>query len=154
MTDTATAVPPVPVDSAEAAKPAEADRGSTTVAESVVATIASLTARDIEGVTGLGGALSGAVGQVVERVRGKEHVTAGVDAEVGQTETAIDLSVRLHYPVAIHEIAEQIRRSVIDRVQSLTGLKVVEVNITVTDLDFPDSGEDDEQRVAQSSRVR
>ncbi|MGH8931778.1 MAG: Asp23/Gls24 family envelope stress response protein [Egibacteraceae bacterium] len=128
-----------------------AERGATSIADSVVTKIASIAAREVDGVTGLGGSLSSAVDQVVGRIRGKEHATAGVAVEVGSTQAAVDLIVRMQYPVAIHEVADQIRQNVIDRIGTLVGLEVVEVNIAVIDLVFPE--EHDEQS-PPASRVQ
>ncbi len=120
-----------------------AERGATSIADSVVTKIAAIAAREVDGVAGLGGSLSHTVDQVVGRIRGKEHATAGVAVEVGSTQAAVDLIVRMQYPVAVHEVADQIRQNVIDRIGTLVGLEVVEVNIAVIDLVFPE--EHDEQ---------
>lgn len=114
-------------------------RGKTTISESVVTKIASLAAKEVEGVDSLGGALSGAISGVVGRIRGDEHSTPGVNVEVGERQAAIDLSMIVRYPFPIQQTAEAVRDNVIDRIQAMTGLQVVEVNISVTDLAF-DSG--------------
>ena len=116
-----------------------ADRGSTTIADSIVAKVAALAAREVEGVAGLGRSISSAIGDVVGRIRG--HETAGVDVEVGSTQAAVDLSVTIYYPAPLHQVIDRIRRNVVDHVESLVGLQVVEVNITVVDLVFPDDAE-------------
>lgn len=128
------------------------ERGATSIADSVVAKIASLAVREVEGVAGVGGTLSGAMGQVVSRIRGREHATQGVGVEVGTTQAAIDLTLRVSYPVPIPQVASQVRENVIDRVETLTGLEVVEVNIAVIGLEFP--GEDGEDEQAPSEPVR
>ncbi|MGI8938170.1 MAG: Asp23/Gls24 family envelope stress response protein [Iamia sp.] len=120
----------------------ESESGSTTIAESVVAKIAAIAAREVEGVDALGGTLSGAIAGVVGRIRGDEHKTAGVGVEVGAKQAAVDLSMTVSYPSSIHEVAEAVRQNVIDRIQSMTGLEVVEVNIAVIDLAF-EGGEDE-----------
>jgi uncharacterized alkaline shock family protein YloU len=128
------------------------ERGTTSIADSVVAKIASLAVREVEGVAGVGGTLSGAMGQVVSRIRGREHATQGVGVEVGTTQAAIDLTIRVSYPVPIPQVTGQVRENVIDRVESLTGLEVVEVNIAVIDLTFP--GEENDDEAASSEPVR
>lgn len=115
-------------------------KGRTTIAESVVAKIASLAAKEVEGVDTLGGILSGAISGVVGRIRGDEHRTAGVGVEVGERQAAIDLSMTVRYPYPIHETADAVRNNVIDRIESMTGLHVIEVNIAITDLSFDASG--------------
>jgi uncharacterized alkaline shock family protein YloU len=115
----------------------ETDRGTTSIDDSVVAKIAALAAREVDGVAALGGALSGALASVVGRIRGGEHRTAGVGVEVGSRQAAVDISCQMQYPASIHEVADSVRQNVIDRIESMTGLEVVEVNIAVSDLVFP-----------------
>lgn len=126
------------------------EHGTTTIAEGVVTKIAALAAREVDGVAELGGSLSGAIGSVVGRIRGNEHRTAGVGVEVGTTQAAVDLTMKVLYPASIHEVADSVRQNVIDRIQSMTGLDVVEVNIAVVDLLFP-GGEDEDGGSSSSS---
>lgn len=126
----------------------QTDRGTTSIADSVVAKIARLAAQEVEGVAELGGALSGAIASVVSRIRGDEHQTSGVGVEVGSQQAAVDLTAKVQYPASIPEVAESVRQNVIERIQTMTGLEVVEVNVAVTDLVFPGSeGEESSGRV-------
>lgn len=118
----------------------QTDRGQTTIAESVVAKVAALAAKEVEGVDTLGGAIAGALSGVVGRIRGDEHRTSGVGVEVGQRQAAVDLTMTVRYPYPIHETAQAVRDNVIDRIESMTGLHVVEVNVAVTDLSFDPDG--------------
>lgn len=126
-------------------------RGTTTIAESVVAKIASLAAREVDGVEDLGGALSGALAGVVGRIRGDEHRTAGVGVEVGRRQAAVDLSMTVCYPFPLQAVTGTVRDLIIERIETLTGLDVVEVNIVVTELAFGDDG--DSGSTAARSRV-
>ncbi len=130
------------------------EHGRTTIAESVVAKIAALAAREVEGVDSLGGAISGAIAGVVGRVRGSEHKTAGVGVEVGAKQAAVDVTMKVRYPFPIHEVAELVRQNVIDRIQSMTGLEVVEVNIAVTDLAFDADDDADPSSPTPSDRLQ
>jgi uncharacterized alkaline shock family protein YloU len=116
-------------------------RGKTSIAETVVTKIANLAAREVDGVVDLGGTVTSAISSVVGRVRGSEHRTAGVGVEVGAKQAAVDLVIKVRYPFPIHEVADSVRQNVIDRIEGMTGLAVVEVNIAVTDLAF-DSDEE------------
>ena len=131
-----TTVAPSTPGSGGAVEPTGNDHGRTTIAESVVAKIASLAAQEVSGVDSLGGAISGAIAGVVGRVRGSEHKTAGVGVEVGTKQAAVDLTMKVRYPFPIHEVADAVRQNVTERIESMTGLEVVEVNIAVTDLTF------------------
>lgn len=127
----------------------QTDQGTTSIADSVVAKIARLAAQEVEGVAELGGVLSGAIASVVSRIRGDEHQTSGVGVEVGSQQAAVDLTAKVQYPASIPEVAESVRQNVIERIQTMTGLEVVEVNVAVTDLVFP--GSEDEE---SSGRVQ
>lgn len=123
----------------------QTERGTTHIADSVVGKIASLAAREVSGVVDLGGSAASAIGGVVGRIRGEEHSTAGVGVEVGERQAAIDMSMKCEYPMPIHEVADAVRENVIDRVESMTGLEVIEVNISVLDLAFPGAEDEREQ---------
>jgi uncharacterized alkaline shock family protein YloU len=58
--------------------------------------------------------------------------------DVGEEEAAVELSIAVEYGKAIPQISEAVRRNVINRVEGLTGLRVVEVNITVNDVLLPE----------------
>jgi uncharacterized alkaline shock family protein YloU len=64
--------------------------------------------------------------------------TSGVSVQVGEQETAVDLTVAIEYGVSIPQVTETVRRNVINRIENLTGLGVTEVNITVNDVQFPE----------------
>jgi uncharacterized alkaline shock family protein YloU len=123
-----------------------ADRGTTTIDDSVVAKIAGIATREVDGVASMGGTVSGAVAGVVGRIRGEEHATSGVGVEVGTRQAAVDITITVQYPATITEVASSVRDNVIDRIEKLTGLDVVEVNIAVTDLAFPGGEEEGEER--------
>ena len=113
------------------------EMGTTRIADSVVAKIAGLAARDIPGVFSMGTGVARRVGQVRSLIPGSsENATAmqGVSVEVGEREAATDLDIVTWYGQSIVEISEAVRRNVIGQVEGMTGLKVIEVNISVADI--------------------
>ncbi len=130
----------------------QTSKGTTTIDDSVVAKMAAIAAREVDGVADLGGSLTGAISSVVGRIRGAEHRTSGVGVEVGARQAAVDMSLKITYPSPVHQVADAVRQNVIDRIESLTGLEVVEVNIAVIDLAFP-GGEEGDEAAAPSGRV-
>ena len=86
-------------------------------------------------VTGFLGSVSGAV---TGSSSGGGSPTSGVSVQVGEQETAVDLTVAIEYGVSIPQVTETVRRNVINRIENLTGLGVTEVNITVNDVQFPE----------------
>ena len=124
----------------------QTDRGTTTIADTVVTKVASVATREISGVHELGGGTARAVGAVTQRVGiGSQH-SQGVSVEVGEKEAAVDLTIIVEYGESIPQLSEQIRENVSRQITAITGLTVTEVNVTVNDLYFPgDEQSDDEQ---------
>jgi uncharacterized alkaline shock family protein YloU len=128
--------------------PLVSDRGVTIIKDTVVSRIAGMAAREVEGVH-MGGSASRTTGGILESITGSEAQTRGVSVEVGRTEAAIDLKMGIEYGSNILQTVDEVRRRMTDRVQNMTGLKVVECNATITDIVFPDGegrGEEDGRR--------
>ncbi len=122
--------------------------GKTTIADLVVAKIAGIAAREVDGVYELiTQGVSSAIAGLTQRVIGSDTRAKGVEVEVGEREAAIDLKMIVHYGFNIPEVAESVRRNIIERIKAMTGLIVREVNIDVTDLFFPDDDSPVERRV-------
>lgn len=116
--------------------------GSIRIADEVVRVIAGLAATEVPGVAGMSG---GVVGGIVEML-GRKNLSKGVKVEVGEKEAAVDLYVIVDYGVRIPDVALQIQENVKKTVESMTGLAVVEVNVNVQGVAFPQEGKE-EQRV-------
>ena len=129
-------------------EPLESEQGQTTIADSVVTKVAGLSAAEVPGVHELGGGAARAVGAVTQKVGLTDSRSQGVSVEVGEKEAAVDLTVIVEYGESIPVVADEVRRQVIKRVEGITGLKVVEVNISVNDLYFPGDDEPEETRVS------
>ncbi|MBB0245736.1 Asp23/Gls24 family envelope stress response protein [Streptomyces alkaliphilus] len=131
-----------------------ATRGRTTIADGVVAKIAGMAARDVQGVHAMGGGLARTFGAVRDRVPGgggAPAATRGVKAEVGEVQTALDLDLVVEYGYSIPDVTRDVRENVISSVERMTGLEVVEVNIAVGDVKLPDE-EDEEEDGGESGR--
>ena len=117
----------------------DTSQGKTTIAAGVVQKIAGIAAREISGVYSMGGGVSRAFGALRERIPGGSTTsnTAGVQVEVGEKQAAVDLDIVAEYGASIVELARAVRRNVITATESMTGLEVTEVNISVNDIHFP-----------------
>lgn len=125
--------------------------GSTSIADVVVQKIAGLATREISGVHALGGGAARAFSAIRERIPGASSSAGqGVSVEVGEKQAAVDLQILVEYGVSIAELASAVRRNVIASVERMTGLEVVEVNITVTDVHIPS---EDEGAAPETGRV-
>ncbi len=128
------------------------DEGKISVAQSVVQKIAGVACREISGVHAMGASTSRAFGVIRERIPGSSgpNVAQGVGVEVGETQAAIDLDIVVEYGVSIADLGRSIQRNVKQSVERMTGLEVVEVNVSVDDLYLPGSSDQDD---AAPSRV-
>lgn len=120
--------------------PLQSERGNTTTQDTVVSKIAGIAAQEVGGVR-MGGGASQAVGGVLDTITGGRAgggQTQGVSVEVGQEEAALDLTMTVEYGRSIPQLAETVRRNVISRIENLVGLRVTEVNISVSDVFFPE----------------
>ena len=134
--------------------PLQTERGSTSISDSVVSKIAGIASQEVEGIRmGSGGsqAVSGILGSITGGSSGSQ--TQGVSVEVGQEEAALDLTLTAEYGKSIPQLAEAVRRNVANRVESLVGLRVTEVNITVSNIFFPQQ-EAEQERQQQLEQER
>lgn len=135
------------------AHPLAGGQGTTKIAEAVVSKIAGLAAREVGGVHALGGGAARAFGALRERIPGAAtNASQGVSVEVGEKQAAVDIDVVVEYGVAIADLATAIRRNVISALERMTGLEVVEVNVSVNDVHLPSEDADDD-RPAEPPRV-
>ena len=120
-------------------------QGTTSVADSVVAKIAGIAAREVSGVHQMGSGAARALGAIKDTLVGNNMPapTQGVTVEVGETDAAIDLDLVVEYGVSIPDLSRSVRNNVIQRVERMTGLSVTEVNIAVDDI-WLDDGTDQE----------
>lgn len=123
--------------------PLQGDRGTTKIADGVVLAIANAAAEEVDGVdlshggTRLPGDSSPTVGEFLGNITGGSGRPRGISVEIGDTQAAVDLTVNVVYGESIPQVAEALRRNVVQKVESLTGLEATEVNITVNDLTMP-----------------
>ncbi|OKJ68516.1 Asp23/Gls24 family envelope stress response protein [Streptomyces sp. CB02460] len=131
-------------------------RGTTTIADNVVSTIAGIAVRETDGVHSVGKGPSRAIGAVRDRVSRSSDPGRGVKVEVGEKQTAIDVDIVVEYGAPIRDTARSLRTNVTDAVETMTGLDVVEININVTDVHVPgsDDDEDEDESSTRSSRVQ
>ena len=120
--------------------PLKSEMGNTIISSTVVSQIAGIAAQEVEKVQMAGGT-SAAVGGFLQSVTGSTgggNLSRGVSVEVGEEEAAVDMTMIVEYGQSIPRVTEAARRNVINRVESLSGLRVSEVNITVNDVQIPE----------------
>lgn len=126
----------------------ETQYGTTTIDDVVVSKIAGIAAREVSGVDSLGGGGARMIGNIRESFGASEDVRQGVDVEVADGTARIEIAITAEYGVAIHELAEAIRRNIMNAVERMTGLSVERVNVVVHDVKLPKDESEAEDQAA------
>ncbi len=97
------------------------------ISEEVIATIAGIAATEITDVASLSsGFVDGIAGML-----GKKSPGRGIKVELKDTQVSIDISVVMQYGCKIHEVAREMQTRVRTAVEDMTGLEVLNVNISI-----------------------
>ncbi|MGH2447090.1 MAG: Asp23/Gls24 family envelope stress response protein [Chloroflexota bacterium] len=117
--------------------------GETIIENVVVAKIAAAASEQVSGIhsmgsQGVGGAVSGAIGVVTGAVQGESSgpSTQGVTVQMGNSQTAVSVNIVIDYGARIPQVVNALRQIISDQVQTMTGLQVKTVNVTVSDVYF------------------
>ncbi len=102
--------------------------GEFDISRKVLARIASLAAAEI---SGLEPPRRDPINRLMDSIQGR---TDGIKVDIGSTEAAVDMLVRVRYGSRIPEITTQLREKVARRIYEMTGLNVVEINVRVQDI--------------------
>jgi len=108
-------------------------RGEVRVSNEIVAKIAQIAASEIDGVAEFDRGPASWLQLFGLPVPGQ-----GVKVEVGTKEVAVDLDIAVNYGSRIPDIVKNIRKNVCQRIADMTGLDVVELNIRINNIRFPD----------------
>ncbi|WP_066521372.1 Asp23/Gls24 family envelope stress response protein [Curtobacterium ammoniigenes] len=125
---------------------AGSDTGATIIDDAVVAKVAGIAAREVSGVHSLGTGAARALGAIRDAI-GQRDYGQGVKVEVGEKQVAADVVIVADYPVALQQVANEVRAAVSRAVEQIVGMETAEVNVTVQDVFIP--GDDD----AEGTRV-
>ncbi|MCR5146010.1 MAG: Asp23/Gls24 family envelope stress response protein [Clostridia bacterium] len=98
------------------------------IADDVVAVIAGVAVSEVPGVANMAGGFAGGISEVLS---GKKNLAKGIKVDVGEKETKIDVNIIVEYGTRIPDVAYEIQTKVKKAVETMTGLKVVEVNVHI-----------------------
>ena len=110
-----------------------APAGSVRVANEVIASIAALAAREVDGVAGLDEANARHFGDWIKRETAHRGVRVVLDPE-RQIHLEVFLTVRSN--AVLRDVAQKVQDSVIEVVQQMLGLEVAEVDVFVSSITF------------------
>ena len=98
------------------------------IANEAVATYAGIAVSEVPGVYGMAG---GFAGGITEALSGKKNLAKGIKVDLGEKSAKIDVNIIVEYGARIPDVAFEIQTRVKKTVESMTGLKVTEVNVHV-----------------------
>ena len=107
--------------------------GNIHISEEVLAGISAAAALEVEGVSSLAGNLGSDIGELL----GKKNLAKGVRVKMEEEQVVLDLSVLMTYGHTIPEMGKAVQDAVKLAVESMTGLEVYAVNVSVGGITFP-----------------
>ena len=107
--------------------------GNIHISEEVLAAITAAATLDVEGVSGLAANL----GSDIAELLGKKNLAKGVHVRMEDDKVEVELSVLMGYGHTIPEIGRAIQDGVKSAIESMTGLEVSVVNVSVAGITFP-----------------
>lgn len=135
----------------------DGQRGMTHLSLEVLAKMASLIIRDVDGVHAL--APVGASQRLSKFARSFSDDSDlprdfGVNVEIGTVEAAIDCRVVVDYGASIPTVARDIRSALVEGIEPQTGLTLKEINVDVVDLWFEDSGANGSKKAGEVRELK
>lgn len=103
------------------------DDGNVCISDDVIATIASIATKTVEGVFEMSGTITGGIVELF----GKKNPSKGVKVTIAESDVKIDIFVVVSFGPKIPEIADEIQNKVKNEVEAMTGLNVKAVNVNV-----------------------
>ncbi|MDE5764288.1 MAG: Asp23/Gls24 family envelope stress response protein [Ruminococcus sp.] len=101
--------------------------GSLMISEDVIIAVARLAALDTDGVAGLAGKVN-----KLSKLRKNGSITVRMIEDVA----ALDIKIKVKSGVHVFAVAQAVQNAVKDNVQSMTGVAVARVNVTVSGVVF------------------
>ena len=108
--------------------------GVVSIADDVVAMIASIAATEVEGVASMVGNITN---ELMSRV-GMKKLTKGVKASVIDGKVTVDLAITIDYGYNIPETCQSVQSKVKAAIENMTGLDVDVVNIRIGGINMKD----------------
>ena len=108
--------------------------GGVKISDDVIATIASLAASEIEGVSKMTGSMAANLTEIL----GKKKFSKGVKVQLGEDTVEIDVFLSIVYGSIIQEVAEKVQENVKKAIESMTEFKVMTVNVHIQGVTQPE----------------
>jgi uncharacterized alkaline shock family protein YloU len=101
--------------------------GSVRIADDVLAIIAGTAALEAEGVAGLAGYFSNDIANKAVR----KHMAKGVSVSVTDDTASFSIAITVQFGKKLQDVSREVQQRVKGAIETMTGLTVAEVNISV-----------------------
>jgi uncharacterized alkaline shock family protein YloU len=113
--------------------------GNISISTDVIATIAAVATKSIDGVSGMFNSLTGGFAEFL----GKKNPGKGVKVTINGRDVKIDIFVIVEYGVKIPDVAWEIQGKTKSEVEAMTGLNVTAVNVNIEGVNTTTAAEPD-----------
>ncbi len=107
------------------------DYGELNISDEVITIIASVAASEIKGISGMATGISG----ITEKF-GMKNPSKGIKVVVEDNLINLEMNIIVDFGVNLLEIGEKVQANVKKSVETMTGLKVKEVNVNIQAINF------------------
>ena len=102
--------------------------------EEVLSAIAAAAAMEVKGVSGLAAHFGDWLG--------KKYQTKGVHIKMDESKVEVEVSILMAYGSTIPEVGKNVQENVKAAMESMTGLEITSVNVSVAGVEFPPKQQD------------
>ena len=109
------------------------ENGNILISQEVVASVAALAVREVEGVYGL----SMTAGFDISEILGKKNLRQGIRVVFQEDEIEISCNLLVRMGSAVMTVAKNVQESIANEVASITGIRPARVNVNVCGVAVP-----------------
>ncbi len=110
------------------------DAGAVHISEDVISAIAATAASEVDGVNSLGANRAADLGEKF----GMKSSGKGVRICIGEDDTiTVECSIIVKLGICVMDVAKAVQDAIVSAVESVTGIKLSEVNVTVAGVALP-----------------
>ena len=103
------------------------ENGSVMISEEVIASIAALSVRDVEGVYGLSATATLDISNII----GKKNLRKGIRVVINGEDVEISCNLIVNLGTSVMKVAEDVQKAIADEITAMTGISPKSVNVNV-----------------------
>ena len=110
----------------------QSELGQINISGEVLEIITNISTKEIEGVMGLSGNITDEIAGIFSR---KSHMK-GVVVTVDEKVVTIDVNIIVNFGIKIPEVAWKVQENIKTSIESMTGMKVDNVNVNIAGINY------------------